>query len=109
MVMINYTTDVETLMTTPAPTTSRSCRSKGGDRSPPTSAREAGSSRPARASRVRTCSSTSRRCFYDGGLGGPVTHGFAAGPCVLKPTSTGSLTLRTASPTPSSARRSPRP
>jgi choline dehydrogenase-like flavoprotein len=36
--------------------------------------------------------------FYDGGLGLPVDHGFSFGPCVLKPTSRGQVTLRTAKP-----------
>jgi choline dehydrogenase-like flavoprotein len=36
--------------------------------------------------------------FYDGGLGIPVDHGFSFGPCVLKPTSRGQVTLRTARP-----------
>jgi choline dehydrogenase-like flavoprotein len=34
--------------------------------------------------------------FYDGGLGIPVDRGFSFGPCVLKPTSRGQVTLRTA-------------
>jgi choline dehydrogenase-like flavoprotein len=36
--------------------------------------------------------------FYDEGLGAPVAHGFAIGPCVLKPTSRGAVTLRSAAP-----------
>jgi choline dehydrogenase len=36
--------------------------------------------------------------FHQEGLGIPVAHGFAVGPCVLKPTSRGQVTLRTASP-----------
>jgi choline dehydrogenase-like flavoprotein len=37
--------------------------------------------------------------FHAEGLGAPVAHGFAIGPAVLKPTSRGSVTLRSASPT----------
>lgn len=36
--------------------------------------------------------------FYQEALGPLVAHGFAIGPCVIKPTSRGSLTLRTADP-----------
>jgi choline dehydrogenase-like flavoprotein len=36
--------------------------------------------------------------FYEGGLGIPVDHGFSFGPCVLKPTSRGQVTLRTPRP-----------
>lgn len=41
--------------------------------------------------------------FHGEGLGAPVAHGFAFGPCVLKPTSRGSVVLR--SPDPSVAPR----
>jgi choline dehydrogenase-like flavoprotein len=36
--------------------------------------------------------------FYQEALGPLVAHGFAIGPCVIKPSSRGSLTLRTAAP-----------
>jgi choline dehydrogenase-like flavoprotein len=36
--------------------------------------------------------------FYDESLGPVVEHGFAFGPCVLKPTSRGQVTLRSARP-----------
>ncbi|MDN5746757.1 MAG: GMC family oxidoreductase N-terminal domain-containing protein, partial [Nocardioidaceae bacterium] len=36
--------------------------------------------------------------FYGEGMGPAVAHGFGAGPCVLKPTSRGVLSLRTAAP-----------
>ncbi|TQM32407.1 GMC family oxidoreductase [Nocardia bhagyanarayanae] len=36
--------------------------------------------------------------FHEEGLGAPVTHGFAMGACVIKPTSRGRLSLRSASP-----------
>jgi choline dehydrogenase-like flavoprotein len=36
--------------------------------------------------------------FYDEGLAVPADHGFAFGPCVLKPTSRGHVTLRTTNP-----------
>jgi choline dehydrogenase-like flavoprotein len=36
--------------------------------------------------------------FYEGGLGIPIDHGFSFGPCVLKPTSRGQVTLRTSKP-----------
>lgn len=36
--------------------------------------------------------------FYDEGLGAPTEHGFAFGPCVLKPTSRGRVALRSAMP-----------
>ncbi|MFD6397308.1 GMC family oxidoreductase [Nocardia sp. NPDC060249] len=37
--------------------------------------------------------------FHEEGLGAPVAHGFALGPCVLQPTSAGKLMLRSAAPT----------
>ena len=36
--------------------------------------------------------------FYDESLGAPVQHGFAFGPCVLKPSSRGELVLRSGLP-----------
>lgn len=99
MVMINYTTDQESLMTAASADNVALLQSEG--RGPLTSnigegggfieTRE-GLEGPDVQFHVAPV------LFYDGGLGAPVTHGFAAGPCVLKPTSTGTLTLRTASP-----------
>lgn len=36
--------------------------------------------------------------FWQEGLGPAVAHGVASGPCVVKPTSRGAVTLRTANP-----------
>lgn len=99
MVMINYTTDEESLMTAASEDNLALLQSEGSG--PLTSnIGEGGGFIETRdgLEGPDVQFHVAPVLFYDGGLGGPVTHGFAAGPCVLKPTSTGALTLRTADP-----------
>lgn len=99
MVMINYTTGEESLMTAATPDNVELLQTEG--RGPLTSnVGEGGGFIETRAGLEGPDVQfhVAPVLFYDGGLGAPVTHGFGAGPCVLKPTSTGTFTLRTASP-----------
>ena len=99
MVMLNYLTDHETLMTAATPENVELLQSEG--RGPLTSnIGEAGGffeTRDGLAGPDTQIHSTP--CFFkEEGLGAQDAQGLAAGPCVLKPTSTGTLTLRSPSP-----------
>jgi choline dehydrogenase len=104
MIMLNYLTDVESLMTALTPANVERLQTAGTG--PLTSnIGEAGGffrtrdGLPAPDMQVHMAPVL----FHEEGLGAPVAHGFAVGPCVLKPTSRGSVTLRT--PNPASAPR----
>ena len=95
MALVNWKTDVESLMTALTPENVALLQSEG--RGPLTSnIGEAGGF-------VRTRAGLDAPdvqfhlapvLFYDESLGPVVEHGFAFGPCVLKPTSRGQVTLR---------------
>jgi len=104
MIMLNYLTDVESLMTALTPANVERLQNTGTG--PLTSnIGEAGGffrtrdGLPAPDMQVHMAPVL----FHQEGLGAPIAHGFAVGPCVLKPTSRGSVTLRT--PNPASAPR----
>jgi len=104
MIMLNYLTDVESLMTALSPANVERLQNTGTG--PLTSnIGEAGGffrtrdGLPAPDMQVHMAPVL----FHQEGLGAPIAHGFAVGPCVLKPTSRGSVTLRT--PNPASAPR----
>ena len=79
--------------------TSPCSSARAAARSPPTTRRPAASSAPGRTCRRRTSSSTSpASIFFDEGLTAPSDHGYCFGPVVIKPTSRGSVTLRTPMP-----------
>ncbi|MFI1235088.1 GMC family oxidoreductase [Nocardia salmonicida] len=99
MVMLNYLTEHESLMTALSPQNLELLQSQG--RGPLTSnVGEAGGF-------VRTDPGLpgpdvqfhqAPVLFYDEGLGAPVAHGFALGACAVKPTSRGRVTLRSSAP-----------
>jgi choline dehydrogenase-like flavoprotein len=99
MVLLNYLTDQESLMTALSPENVGLLQSEG--RGPLTSnVGEAGGffiTQPdLDAPNVQFHQAPV--LFYNEGTGAPIAHGFAQGPCVVKPTSRGSVTLRTADP-----------
>lgn len=99
MVMLNYETDRETLMTAVSPENVELLQTEG--RGPLTS--NIGESGGFFETRVGLDGPDvqfhSTPClFADEGLGAQSVQGLAAGPCVLKPTSTGTLTLRSINP-----------
>ena len=100
MALINYRTDVESLMTAMSPENVALLESEG--RGPLTSnLAESGGFMRTRSG--LDAPDVQFHCapvlYYDEGLGAATEHGFAFGPCVLKPTSRGSVTLRTPLPT----------
>ncbi|MDO9409602.1 GMC family oxidoreductase [Patulibacter sp.] len=99
MTLLNYGTDVESLMTAMTPENLELLQSEG--RGPLTSnIGEAGGfmrTRPGLDGPDVQFHATPV-LFYDDGLGAPVQHGLAFGPCVLKPTSRGSVALRSGRP-----------
>ncbi|HME46568.1 GMC family oxidoreductase [Mycobacterium sp.] len=99
MVLLNYLTAQESLMTALSPGNLALLQSEG--RGPLTSnVGEAGGffeTRPGLAG-PDVQFHQAPVLFYDEGLGATVSHGFAFGPCVVKPTSRGALTLRSAAP-----------
>lgn len=100
MTLINYTTDSESLMTALSPDNVALLQSEG--RGPLTSnVGEAGGFFATRdgESTPDVQFHQAPVLFYDEALGPAVEHGFALGPCVVKPTSRGALTLRSADPT----------
>ncbi len=104
MTMLNYTTDVESLMTALTPANVELLQTQG--RGPLTSnIGEAGGF--ARSGDGMTAPDVQFHVapvlFHQQGLGAVTEHGLAIGPCVLAPTSRGSVTLR--SPNPESAPR----
>jgi choline dehydrogenase len=99
MTLINWTTDHETLMTALTPENVELLQTEG--RGPLTSniAEAGGFIRTRAGLDAPDCQfHCAPVLFYDEGLGATVQDGFAFGPCVLKPTSRGSVTLRTPSP-----------
>jgi choline dehydrogenase-like flavoprotein len=99
MVLLNYLTDQESLMTALSPENVGLLQSEG--RGPLTSnVGEAGGffvTQPdLEAPNVQF--HLAPVLFYNEGTGPAVAHGLAQGPCVLKPTSRGSVSLRTADP-----------
>jgi len=104
MTMINYRTDVESLMTALTPANVELLQTQG--RGPLTSnVGEAGGFMRSQDSLAAPDVQLhmAPALFYEQGLGALVAHGFAIGPCVLAPTSRGYVTLRT--PDPASAPR----
>lgn len=99
MVMLNYLTDRETLMTAATPENVELLEAEG--RGPLTSnIGEAGGFFQTREGlQGPDVQFHSTPCFFkEEGLGAQDAQGLAAGPCVLKPTSTGTLTLRSPNP-----------
>ncbi|GGC34685.1 GMC family oxidoreductase [Brevibacterium sediminis] len=99
MVMLNYTTDLETLKTAVSPANAELLQTAG--RGPLTSnIGEAGGFFQTREGlNGPDVQFHSTPClFAEEGLGAQTVQGLAAGPCVLKPTSTGTLTLRSPDP-----------
>ncbi|WP_166968829.1 GMC family oxidoreductase [Brevibacterium atlanticum] len=99
MVMLNYTTELETLMTAATPANAELLQKEG--RGPLTSnIGEAGGFFETREGLTGPdVQFHSTPClFAEEGLGAQTVQGLAAGPCVLKPTSTGTLTLRSPDP-----------
>lgn len=99
MVMLNYTTDLETLKTAVSPANAELLQTAG--RGPLTSnIGEAGGFFETREGlNGPDVQFHSTPClFAEEGLGAQTVQGLAAGPCVLKPTSTGTLTLRSPDP-----------
>ncbi|MFL6089635.1 MAG: GMC family oxidoreductase [Aeromicrobium sp.] len=99
MVLVNHLTDHESLMTALSPENIALLQSDG--RGPLTSnVGEAGgffiTQSDLTAPNVQFHQAPV--LFYAEGMGPAVAHGFAQGPCVVKPTSRGSLSLRTADP-----------
>jgi choline dehydrogenase-like flavoprotein len=99
MFLVNWLTDYESLITAPRPTNVDLLQNQG--RGPLTSnIAEAGGFLRTRAG--LDAPDVQWHCapvlFYDEGLAVPRDHGFAFGPCVLKPTSRGQVTLRTTNP-----------
>ena len=99
MVVLNYLTDHESLMSALSPQNLALLQDEG--RGPLTSnIGEAGGfweTRPGLAG-ADVQFHSAPVLFYQEGLGAPVAHGFGFGPCVLKPTSRGRLTLRAVAP-----------
>ena len=99
MALVNWKTDVESLMTALTPENVALLQSEG--RGPLTSnIGEAGGFMRTRAGldAPDVQFHLAPVLFYDESLGPVVEHGFAFGPCVLKPTSRGQVTLRSARP-----------
>ena len=99
MVMLNYLTDRETLMTAASAENVELLQTEG--RGPLTSnIGEAGGFFETREGLDGPdVQFHSTPCFFaEEGLGAQTAQGFAAGPCVLKPTSSGSVTLRSPNP-----------
>lgn len=99
MVMLNYTTELESLMTAASAENVELLQSEG--RGPLTSnIGEAGGFFETRDGLDGPdVQFHSTPCFFaEEGLGAQTEQGLAAGPCVLKPTSTGTLTLRSPNP-----------
>jgi choline dehydrogenase-like flavoprotein len=99
MALLNYLTDEESLMTALSPENVALLQGEG--RGPLTSnIAEAGGFVETRSGLAGPDVQfhSAPVLFYQGGLGAPVAHGFALGPCVLKPSSRGQLTLRSAAP-----------
>lgn len=98
-VMLNYLTDQESLMTAFSPDNLARLHREG--RGPLTSnVGEAGGffqTRPGLAGPDLQFHLAPGQ-FYAEGLGPATAHGFAFGPCLIKPTSVGAVTLRTATP-----------
>jgi choline dehydrogenase len=99
MVLLNHLTDQESLMTALSPENFALLQTEG--RGPLTSnVAEAGgffiTQSDLAAPNVQFHAASV--LFYNEGTGPAVEHGFAQGPCVVKPTSRGSVTLRTADP-----------
>jgi len=99
MVLLNYLTNEESLMTALSPDNLALLQSEG--RGPLTSnVGEAGGffeTRPGLAG-PDVQFHQAPALFYDEGLGAAVAHGFAFGPGVVKPSSRGTVTLRSAAP-----------
>ena len=99
MVMLNYTTELESLMTAASAENVELLQTEG--RGPLTSnIGEAGGFFETREGLAGPdVQFHSTPClFAEEGLAAQTVQGLAAGPCVLKPTSTGALTLRSANP-----------
>jgi choline dehydrogenase len=99
MVMLNYLTDQESLFTALTPENVELLQREG--RGPLTSnVGEAGGFFETREGLAGPDVQLHHApaLFFEEGLGQAPSHGFAIGPCVLKPTSRGTLTLRTARP-----------
>ena len=99
MVLLNRRTDVESLMTALTPENVELLQSEG--RGPLTSnIGEAGGFLRTRAGldAPDVQFHAGPVLFYDEGLGAPIDHGFAWGPCVVKPTSRGAVMLRSGMP-----------
>jgi choline dehydrogenase-like flavoprotein len=99
MTLINWKTDLESLMTALTPENIELLQTEG--RGPLSShiAEAGGFMRTRPGLDAPDCQfHCAPVLFYDEGLGAPVEHGVAFGPGVIKPTSRGSVTLRTASP-----------
>lgn len=99
MVVLNYRTDRETLMTAASAANVELLQTQG--RGPLTSnIGEAGGFFETREGLSGPdVQFHSTPCLFTAeGMGAQVVHGFGAGPCVLNPTSTGTLTLRSPNP-----------
>jgi len=99
MVVLNYLTDEESLMTALSPENVALLQGEG--RGPLTSnIGEAGGFFETRSGLAGPDVQFHQApvLYHQEGLGAPVAHGFAFGPCVLKPGSRGSVTLRSAAP-----------
>ncbi len=99
MVTLNYLTDLESLLTALTPDNVAILQSEG--RGPLTSnVGEAGGFFQTRsgATAPDVQFHQAPALFYGEGMGPLIAHGHAQGPCVLKPTSHGSVTLRTPAP-----------
>lgn len=99
MVLLNYFTNQESLMTALSPENVERLQTEG--RGPLTSnVGEAGgffiTQSDLEAPNVQF--HLAPVLFYNEGTGPAIAHGFGQGPCVVKPTSRGSVTLRTADP-----------
>jgi choline dehydrogenase len=100
MALINYRTDTESLMTAMSPANLALLQQQG--RGPLTSnIGEAGGFFETRdgLEGPDVQFHVAPVLFHEEGLGAPVAHGFAFGPCVLHPASVGKLMLRSAAPT----------
>jgi choline dehydrogenase-like flavoprotein len=99
MTLINWRTDNETLMTALTPENIELLQTEGRGPLSSNIAEAGGFVRTRPGLDAPDCQfHCAPVLFYDEGLGAPVEHGFAFGPGVVKPTSRGTLTLRTGSP-----------
>ncbi|MEU6665845.1 GMC family oxidoreductase N-terminal domain-containing protein [Streptomyces sp. NPDC046727] len=99
MTLLNFRTDVESLLSAASPENAELLQSAG--RGPLTSnIGEAGGFFRSRADLDAPDLQfhAAPVLFHQEGLGAPTEHGFAFGPCVLAPTSRGAVTLRSARP-----------